>query len=288
MPALDNLPLAPEDHAEQYWAHLERCSQIAERIPLVRVIVPTNDRGPLEVHDIFSDGVLRRSHKSDHSRLLEQELGAGDGLYFHAGRTHPQYGRAVFVIADSPVHAEVTPFGLGGLCCPNNNSSPLHADGSCISPVAHLERSIQRGFVLGSTWRDDWRARVGQYLAWYFGSTPSRYFLDGSASRPSRPDPEGIFIEPRNRDWRIWTAEVRILDDLLIRAIIDQGALLFWGVHSSVEQELKRNAYTRRMSMQTLYPIWIMLPRDLRVPVERVPGTDRFGAVDRAILGYVL
>src|SRR5687768_16440710 len=127
MPALDPLSsMTPGEAAEQS-ALLPASGAISMSMPLVRVVVPNNDRGPAEILDVFAHGILRKAHKSAHSRKLELDLGTADSLYFHAGRTHPQYGLAVIVIQDCPKPVEVTPFGLGGLCCSNQDANPLHA-----------------------------------------------------------------------------------------------------------------------------------------------------------------
>lgn len=288
MPALAHLRALSTKEQESLAAQLPRCTQIAARLPLVRVIVPEHDRHLTEIHDFFADGLLLRSHKSTRSRNLEQQLGAGDGLYFHAGRSHPVYGLAILVLTEISEPVEVTPFGLGGLCCPNNASSTLHTDGGCVSPVAHRSEAEQRRFVQESTWRADWRAYLAAYIAYYYDSEPSRYFADGESSRPARIDPDGIFADLSNRDWRIWTAEVRVQADLRFQDPAMQGTLLFWGAHPMVEQKLKRDAVTRKIRLSTLYPTWLQLPRAKRLPVESVPGTIRFAAIQTAIISYVL
>jgi hypothetical protein len=269
-------------------AMLPRCQYIASRMPLVRVIVPENARYLAEIESIFRNGLLLRSHKSDYSRQLEQTLGAGDALYFHAGRPHPDYGLAILVFADLEEPAEVTPFGLGGLCCPNSDDSDLHRGGGCVSPVAHLPEREQRRFVEESTWHDDWRAQFAKYLAYYFGSEPQRYFLDGDDSRPSRSDPDGIFDDPHNRDWRIWTAEVRIQADIRLSTTSCQSRILWWGAHPTVERKLKRDAYARRTPLSELYPIWMLLSGAKRLPVEPTAGAARFATVKAVIQDHVL
>lgn len=271
-------------------AELPRCTQIAARLPLVRVIVPseTNDRQVQEIHDVFAEGLLLRSHKSTRSRNLERQLGAGDALYFHAGRSHPDYGLAILVLSEVSAPVEVTPFGLGGLCCPNIDSDHLHSAGGCVSPVAHMSEAEQRQFVRESTWRADWRAYIAAYIAHYYGSEPYRYFADGEGSRPAPIDPDGIFADPHNRDWRIWTAEVRVQADLSLQDCIADNTLLYWGAHPTVEQKLKRDAVARKTRLSILYPVWLRLPRDKRLPVERTPGTSRFAEVQAAISSDVL
>jgi len=49
-----------------------------------------------------------------------------------------------------------------------------------------------------------WRRKFAQYLAAYFEPLEAYYV----ALQPTRPDPEGIFTDPRN-EWPAWTWEVR-------------------------------------------------------------------------------
>jgi hypothetical protein len=111
------------------------------------------------------------------------------------GRTHPAYGKVALVFRplDEEEHAEVTPFGLGGLLC--KGSGDGHDQRHCMAPVAHLEDAEQAAYVAASTWRSNWRDadHAAQFVALYFGANLDAYFADADTSRPVRPDPAGVF-----------------------------------------------------------------------------------------------
>ncbi len=149
MPALDLLPGLDPEERRRFETSLATATLVADRLPLVRVVVAQQPpRHQSELADVLSDGLLKPIHKSNSSRDREIRLGAPDLLYFHAGRTHPDYGAMVFVIEDLPSPPDVvTPFGLGGLLCARTHPpDALH----CVMPVSHQEEGLQRAFYQAS------------------------------------------------------------------------------------------------------------------------------------------
>ncbi len=289
MPALDLLATIDDADREAFQSALPRAGEVAKRTPLVRVVVPRHeDRAFIEAHEIFIDGLLRLNHKSAKSRRIEIELGAGDAVYFHAGCASPEYGRAVFALQHISQDVEVTPFGLGALICTGKSSDPLHKAGSCVSPVAHWSRANKVSFVRDSTWRDDWRDRFADYLACYFGGQLDRYFSMQASGKPQVVDPERIFASRRNKDWRIWTLEVRVLGDVNLFDAVRAGTIVLWGVPPNVEKQLKVAALAARRRLSHMRPLWAQLPRDKRRTVASVSPRSIFAAINRELAEVAL
>lgn len=286
MPALDVLQSLLEEERQAYERALPRALEMAASLPLVRVIIPRDDqRGIEEIEDVLTSGRLSREHKGLRTRRTEAQLGTGSFLYFHAGRTHPDYGRGMVVIRDSPTSAELeaTPFGLGGLCCGGTDEDPLHKARGCVSPVAHHDSGEQARFVAESTWHEDWRDKAAQYLALYFGDTPEAYFSPRAADKPTREDPEGIFTDPRTRDWRAWTIEVRLTEDVDLFDVIRARELLFWGMTDWVYNTLRIDALRQRRSITHIYPLLALLPREGEIELDERDPDKVFSAAQRKI-----
>lgn len=246
-----------------YEAALPRARIAAGKLPLVRVVVPRTDpRQLVEVLAVFQAGRLGRDHKSPKAREKEEQLGVADSLYFHAGRPHPDYGRAVIVLRQSRGPEEATPFGIGQLEC---DSGTLCSKGACLKPVAHKSRLEQQTFVSGSTWRGEWRKCAGHYLAAYFGDDLLGYFRSGPTARPKYPDPEAIYSNPANIDWRSWTVEVRVLNDINLIEAIAVGDVLLWGLEEDLENWIQQRILDEGRSLSEVFPVLAALP-----PVGRV------------------
>jgi hypothetical protein len=146
MPALDALPSPGDTNFDEYMSALSSCEEMANKLPLVRVAVPSDlpARKDVEINDVLIEGRLLRSHKSDRSKEIECKLEVSDSLYFHAGRPHHEYGTAVFVLRNACADEEATPFGLGGLLC--RCSGPC----SCLQPIATWKPDEQKKFVEAS------------------------------------------------------------------------------------------------------------------------------------------
>lgn len=182
------------------------------------MVVPgTDPRKTQETDDVLRDGKILLSHKSSCAAAGERRLGAADGVYFHAGRTHPAYGKVALVfrpLAEED-RAEVTPFGLGALLCRGNGD--IHDQRRCVVPVAHLPDPEQAAFVAASTWRSDWRDHAPHFVAAYFGSELDAYFaLDGEVWIPlrARQAKQGHVLVLRSASFRNVCGMVPINDDL--------------------------------------------------------------------------
>jgi hypothetical protein len=238
--ALDGMDPAWKD---AYDAALPAATAFVAKLPLVRVVVP-DTRKARETDDALRDGRLLPGHKSRASADGERRLGAADGLYFHAGRTHPAYGKVALVLhpLDEEDQAEVTPFGLGGLLC-TNSGAQHDRERSCVMPVAHFEESEQAAFVAASTWRRAWRDQAAQFLAAYFGSDMDAYFAAEDLGRPTRLDPAGVFHPATgSRDWRAWTFEVRITAEIDLHRVLDSGRVMMWAMEEHLYNEVAERA----------------------------------------------
>jgi hypothetical protein len=210
------------------------------KLPLVRVVVPGAPvRKNQETDDVLRDGKILPSHKSTFAADGERRLGAADGVYFHAGRTHPAYGKVALVFRPlaEENRAEVTPFGLGALLCPGNGD--IHDQRRCVVPVAHLSEPEQAAFVAASTWRSDWRDQAPHFVAAYFGSELDAYFATEAVGRPTRLDPAGVFDPTTGSlDWRAWTFEVRIAAEVDLHRVLDSGRVMMWAMEEQLYNEL--------------------------------------------------
>ena len=226
--------------SDAYDQALPRAVEFTVRLPLVRVVVPLGGpRKAVETDDALRDGKLLPSHKSVSSADGERRLGAADGVYFHAGRTHPVYGKVAFVFSplDEEDKAEVTPFGLGGLLC--KATGPDHDQRRCVAPVAHLPEADQADFVAASTWRSDWREQASKFLAAYFGSDLQAYFAEEAVGRPTQLDPAGVFHPTTGSlDWRAWTFEVRIAAEIDLHSVLGNGRVMMWAMEDQLYNEL--------------------------------------------------
>jgi len=239
-PALAVLGRMDPAWQESYDKALPAAITFVAKLPLVRVVVPhRSPRKELETDDALRDGKLLPRHKSPRTASDERRLRAANGIYFHAGRTHPAYGKVAFVFSAlaEEAQAEVTPFGLGGLLC--DGAGEVHEQQSCVGPVAHLSDAEQAEFVASSTWRSQWRDQAPQFLAAYFGSKLDAYFASGDDGRPTWPDPAGVF-DPTSgcRDWRAWTFEVRIAAEIDLYRVLDSGRIMMWAMEEQLYNEL--------------------------------------------------
>jgi len=261
---------------------------LASKLPLVRVVVPPSDpRKGREVEDVLRTGIIRASHKSARSRDVERRLGAPDAIYFHAGRTHPEYGHVALVLAplsDSAAAQEATPFGLGGLLC--DGVKDTHTQGGCISPIAHEPEATQAAFYADSNWSSDWRMSAAHFLDIYFLGRLRDYFRDAATSKPSRPDPDKIYSDPANTDWRTWTMEVRVpKGDLDLNPLLDADRLLYWAIDEHLGSTLEILATSGGRSLANEYPFYSRL---LTMSNRRIisMNEDVFLAVDKTVEQY--
>lgn len=238
-PALTVLEALDDVGKAAYETVLPAATQFVAKLPLVRVVVPLGPRKNVETEDTLRDGKLLPSHKSPLAAKKDRELGAADGIYFHAGRTHPVYGKVAFVFSllEEEEKAEVTPFGLGGLLC--DRTGEAHEARGCVAPVAHFSGADQKSFVEGSTWRSDWRDHASKFLAAYFGDDLGAYFAAEALGRPTRCDPAGVFHPTTGSlDWRSWTFEVRIATEVDLHAVLDSGRVMMWAMEEQLYNEV--------------------------------------------------
>jgi hypothetical protein len=261
---------------DAYEAALSDAVAFVAKLPLVRVVVPEGPRKGMETDDTLRDGKLLPRHKSNNARDQERRLAAADGVYFHAGRTHPAYGKVALVLhpLEEEEHAEVTPFGLGGLLCKPEDREDHEQKRSCILPVSHREEAEQVAFVAASTWRSRWREQdqAPQFIAAYFGSDLGAYFAADDTGRPGRLDPAGVFDSTAgSRDWRAWTFEVRIAAEIDLHRVLDSGRVMMWAMERQFYEDL-----FQRVARAGEPPWWFSklmrsrIPRIIGRPIERV------------------
>jgi hypothetical protein len=153
--------------------------------------------------------------------------------------------------------SEVRVLSHRGLMC--NATSQEHADGKCLAPVSHAPPAAQATFVAASTWPEPWRTSARDFLAAYFAKDLSLYFAPNDKGRPDRSDPEAIYQNAANRDWRSWSIEVRVLEDLNILDALSTGTLLWWALDPPIEQDMLQDAIAQGTPLGNLYPMLIRL-----------------------------
>ncbi len=292
LPALSVLPFTDDVSKTEYEQAHTAAQKFAGTVPLVRVVIP--DPTPVrpqreheQIEDILRRGQLRPSHESDNSHAVAADLGVGRRLYLHAGRTHPDYGKMVFVFRRSPqtVAVDATPFGLGGLCC--SQTGRWHMIGSCTAPVAHDPKEEQKAFVQASLWGADWRDQAAQFVAAYFGANLSDYFAPDDNGKPRRADPAEIYTDVGSRDWRSWTVEVRLDGEINLFEEVANGNLLCWSIDEHLEARLEEEI--SRTGAQ--FPFWERLVRDaakLRIANPGYGVQDLFRLIDMEIMKLCL
>jgi hypothetical protein len=240
--ALDQMNEATKSACDEA---LPAANDFVQKLPLVRVVVPPfSPRMETETCDVLREGKLLTSHRGKSTERIDAALGVATAVYFHAGRTHPDYGKVALVFRplEQEERAEVTPFGLGALIC--DQKEEKHALRSCLGPIAHQEEAVQARFVAASTWRSGWRQdQAPRFLAYYFGAALDAYFAAEADGRPERPDPAGIFHPDDGcRDWRGWTFEVRIAETIALHAILDSGRILMWAMDKQLYNDVAEQA----------------------------------------------
>jgi len=221
---------------------LPKAKKVAELLPLVRVAVPgAAPRREEELGDLLKLGLLKLTHKSPRARGKEERLQAPDSLYFHAGRTHPDYGDFVVALEGPLEKWEASPSGLGSLLCDQEPHDPTEVHEGCLAPVAHRPLEQQQYHYKNNNWTEDWCSKAGGFLATYFGQNGlARYFAPGEEGRPDLDDPDQIFHNHNVKDWRAWTIEVRATTDVDLGTALDQRTLLWWGISQKLRREIER------------------------------------------------
>jgi len=196
MPALSDLQArvqADPGWLRTYLEAIGEADKIAQRIPLLHV---TEGR----VADILlsADPALQvsKGDMRDKTESAEEILSLGRCVYLYAGRARPRSGGAAlaFGAGSEDLHTGgAVPFDTGGLV-----AGLIHTNLRDMSPRG-LRAFVAESDVPLARWRNQFQ----HYLAAYF-DPPVGYW----DSRPSRPDPEGIFENPRNT-WQSWTWEIR-------------------------------------------------------------------------------
>ncbi len=282
-PALAALGGMDAAERDAYEKALPAAIEFVVRLPLVRVVVPLGGpRKVTETDDALRDGKLLPSHKSPNAAAKERRLRAADGVYFHAGRTHPVYGKVALVFSplEEEEEAEITPFGLGGLLCDGTGTD--HDERRCVTPVAHLPEADQADFVAASTWREDWREHAPKFLAAYFGADLDAYFAAEAVGRPTQLDPAGVFHPTTGSlDWRAWTFEVRIAAEVDLYRVLDSGRVMMWAMEDQLYNEL-----TLRRAGAGEPPWWfskLMQKRVRRISVPNGTFEEVLQAVDAEV-----
>lgn len=284
MPALDLIENLTDVERVEYEAALEPAQIVANRLPFVRVVVhPYTGRGREERDDVFVAGRLSVEHRGLACRRIEASLGLPAILYFHGGRTHPDYGSGVFVLDDINVPYTATPLGLGSLGCPGYGGQ--HESRQCADPVAHEPLSVQRQFVDGSFWqREEWRASAASFLALYFRDDLAKYFAPGTAGKPDREDPDKLFGASRNEDWRTWTIEIQAYADVDLFELARQNKIRWWGINSELGDYMRYDS-TGDLSdpLEHTFPLLRELPSDKYIFVSPVGGKDLLDEIDELV-----
>ncbi len=266
----------------EYQACLPAATEFARRVPLVRVVIPgRKDREETEIDDVLKQGRLRTTHQSQASAQLEDELNVRRSLYFHAGRTHPDYGKMVLVFRpmDEEAKGEATPFGIGGLLC--TRTGPYHAAGQCTSPVAHDPKQDQVAFVADSCWATDWREKAAHFLAAFFSPSLDCYFLPADQGKPRRADGAGIYSDAHSRDWRSWTIEVRLLEDVELTLVLRRDGVQAWAMDEQLEDRLRQRA----QATGVMFPWWeeLMRSQARRVAAAGATIAELFKQIDEEV-----
>lgn len=265
----------------QYRATLPSAERFARNVPLVRVVIPGNKREETEIDDVLKRGRLCTTHQSPTSAQLEDDLQVKRSLYFHAGRTHPDYGKMALIFHPMVEEAkgEATPFGIGGLLCPTTGH--YHDSGQCTSPVAHDPKDDQIDFVAVSRWSADWREQAGRFLAAFFGPSLGGYFLPADQGKPQRADGAGIYTDPHSRDWRSWTIEVRLLEDVELATVLRRGGIQTWAMDPQLEDRLRQRA----QATGATFPWWeeLMRSKARRLDVPGATIAELFKQIDEEV-----
>jgi hypothetical protein len=182
----------------------------------------------------------------------------------------------IFGPLDEELKAEATPFGIGGLLC--KGSGRYHDAGQCTSPVAHDPQSDQVAFVAASSWNTAWRERAAHFLAAFFSPSLGDYFLPADQGKPKHADPAGIYSDPHSRDWRSWTIEVRMLEDVDLSAVVRRGNVQAWAMDTQLEDRLRQ----RIQATGATFPWWEELLRSQarRVEADGATIAELFKRID--------
>lgn len=298
MPALDALTLL-RHHAEWKSAYdrtFPSASAAAERLPLVRVVMPVEEmmrgsdhadtRVAPEKDDILRFGVLSPDHKSHRTAVIEARLDISGRLYFYGGRAHGVHGMLYLVFKDLPSRIEATPFGLGALFCAT--APPARETDPCLHPIAHLPDDLQCQWAQQSLWSDEWRARTAEYLSLYFcDDRLSDYFAPFGTGRPRRRDPDGIFSDTRNDDWRLWTIEARVPTAIDILSALEDGSLLGWAIATPHEHLLLDDVMCGNQP-NVKAPVWMALKQHQHLKIEIADTENAEYRVTQFIRDHVL
>jgi hypothetical protein len=266
------------------WSDNPNRSRFASNLPLVRVFVPREPKEPAtevqkqecyrrrlqHIVDVFVHGVMSPGHESDGTRGIEDQLGQEHALYFHGGRPHRDYGSCIIILKDIPngVGFAVTPFGLANIACPGK-TEPFHKRGACLSSIAHcgaIER--QKSFLEANTWRGEWRDKVDVYFRHYFLGKPDRYF---SYEPPpvSGNGHGGVVWDQETRDWRAWTVEIRIFQDLDLKSFSPEAFLLIALVEN---EEYWLFQYTQEHGKEATW--YELISRRPEYPLRKYPDSE--------------
>ena len=239
-----------------------RAEDIANRLPLVRVLLPLAKKNPdrfkSHFESVLGRGMIELDHESQKTREFEDSLGVDRGIYFHSARGDDTYGTVLFAFNDLGGALHATPFGLGGLDC-DATTDVTCARTSCMPPVSHRAPEGKKRYVEPHTWKTEWRARAAVHLESYFECDGFIRYFERNAL-PCNPDPDGIWHAAQQNgkiDYRHFTVEVRLLGRLDLRAALRAGQIRFCCIPSEIKMMAERQQmefYYDLLSSQLVNP----------------------------------
>ena len=163
----------------------------------------------------------------------------------------------------------------------------MHDQGRCSAPTCHEPYSAQAAFVRDSTWGDDWREQASKFLALYFGDDPGRYFSPDAEGKPRRTDPDGLYSETRNVDWRTWTIEIQAYEDVRLFDLARTGQIRHWGLNPKLRNYMNDLAIDSG-DLYERFPLLAQLPEDREVRGDDTDAESVFDRIDRLVRAEVL
>jgi hypothetical protein len=216
MPALENLMnriKLDENWLQQFNLNLKKAKKDFKKIRLIHVYHDRNHNFSIESllnASSFQISIPDKSIPSS-TRIAEEKLELKPSIYFYAGRVFPDVGDFVIALKqsyESKHSGEATPFDTGGFFWE-------HIKSNLLNYPEKLE------FVKKSTYRlKEWRNSFKMFWAAYFKEL-SDYWND----RPWKDDPEEIFLEKNNNEWRAWTFEIRLHDPVNIFSEVEKWCI---------------------------------------------------------------
>jgi hypothetical protein len=183
-----------------------------------------------ELVGVLRDGPTPRTTACK-THANEDHLGIPRSVYAYLGKTIEEFGEAAFVVEQSVLTGNISPFDTGGLV-------------EHIAPIRTWPQDEKRKFLSANTWP---HTKLGSCLSQYPGTADPlrRRYLDGGApvglEGPhviSGVDPRANSWNDPANDWRAWTWEIRSAD----RFPIHPHDIYKWTCPAAQRSEIERIA----------------------------------------------